>query len=598
MKSLTFVKQIIFVFPVFVMILFCIEGNAQYPPSYTARMIHGARPDELSRVYLTPTRIVWQSSDSLVENAEHLLEKGSGQAYFGRQPVCKLTNAGNEITGIVLDFGKEIHGGLQITSSQSNRVTRDIRIRFGESVSETFSDAEGSEFGDQSQGATNHHAMRDFRLTLPGYGTIEVGNTGYRFVRIDLLDTDVALVLKEVKAISVFRDVPYLGSFKCNDERLNKIWETAAYTVHLNMQEYLWDGIKRDRMIWAGDMHPEIMAINYVFGYNEVVPKSLDYLRDRTPLPRFMNGISSYSMWWVIMQHDWYWFHGDKAYLEEQKVYLLSLLDQFSGYVDEQGKEQLKNVGFRFLDWPSVKDTLAIHAGLQGLMTLTFMKGAYLCDQLGEREKAASCLDIAQKMQQYVPEHNHSKQAAALLSIAGIMDPGIANDEVIAVGGPENFSTFYGYYMLEAQAKAEDYLGAMENIRDFWGGMLDMGATTFWEDFSLEEAKGAARIDELVPDGSIDFHCSTGANCYIGLRRSLCHGWSAGPAPWLNTHILGIKVLEPGCAKVWINPHLGDLEWAEGTFPTPYGVLHVRHEKQADGTVKTTVEAPDQVTVL
>ena len=93
------------------------------------------------------------------------------------------------------------------------------------------------------------------------------------------------------------RDIPYLGTFKSNDERLNKIWETGAYTVHLNMQEYLWDGIKRDRLVWVGDMHPEVMTILAVFGANEVVPKSLDFIAEITPSNEWMNGISSYSMW-------------------------------------------------------------------------------------------------------------------------------------------------------------------------------------------------------------------------------------------------------------------------------------------------------------
>lgn len=57
-------------------------------------------------------------------------------------------------------------------------------------------------------------------------------------MRIDLLDDSVELQLKEVRAISTFRDIPYKGSFRCNDERLNDIWQTGAYTVHLNMQEY------------------------------------------------------------------------------------------------------------------------------------------------------------------------------------------------------------------------------------------------------------------------------------------------------------------------------------------------------------------------
>jgi hypothetical protein len=57
---------------------------------------------------------------------------------------------------------------------------------------------------------------------------------------------------------------------------------TGAYTVHLNMQDYLWDGIKRDRLVWVGDMHPETSTIAAVFGNNKVVPKSLDLVRDIT----------------------------------------------------------------------------------------------------------------------------------------------------------------------------------------------------------------------------------------------------------------------------------------------------------------------------
>ena len=70
------------------------------------------------------------------------------------------------------------------------------------------------------------------------------------------------------------------------------------------MQEYLWDGIKRDLLVWVGDMHPEVMTILAVFGANEVVTKSLDFMEEITPLPAWMNGsYSSYSMWWLLIQH-------------------------------------------------------------------------------------------------------------------------------------------------------------------------------------------------------------------------------------------------------------------------------------------------------
>ncbi|MEG1886472.1 MAG: alpha-L-rhamnosidase, partial [Alistipes sp.] len=181
-------------------------------------------------------------------------------------------------------------------------------IRLGESVSEAMCEIDGQ------NGATNDHAMRDFTISLPWLGVTEVGNSGFRFVRIDLLDA-TELQLKELRAVSTFRDSPYKGTFRCSDERLNAIWQTGARTVHLNMQEYLWDGIKRDRLVWVGDMFPEVMTINSVFGYNEVVPRSLDFIRDATPLPGWMHGFSSYSIWWLLIHREWYNYQGDLVYL-------------------------------------------------------------------------------------------------------------------------------------------------------------------------------------------------------------------------------------------------------------------------------------------
>ena len=166
-------------------------------------------------------------------------------------------------------------------------------------------------------------------------GTTETVHSGFRFARIDLLDADTELLLKEVNAVSVMRDIPYRGSFRCNDDRLNEIWMTGAYTVHLNMQEYLWDGIKRDRLVWVGDMHPEVMTISSVFGFNEVVPRSLDLSRDTTPLPGWMNSISSYSLWWILIHKEWYLYQGDLEYLKRQKDYLTGLLNHLLTKVDE-----------------------------------------------------------------------------------------------------------------------------------------------------------------------------------------------------------------------------------------------------------------------
>ncbi len=151
---------------------------------------------------------------------------------------------------------------------------------------------------------------------------------------------------------------------------------------------------------------------------------------------------------------------------------------------------------------------------------------------------------------------------------------------------------------MQARAKAGDVQGCLDAIRQYWGGMLDMGATTFWEDFNLDWMVNAGRIDELPVAGKKDIHGDYGAYCYVGFRHSLCHGWASGPTPWLSEHVLGVQIMEPGCKTLKITPHLGDLQWAEGAFPTPLGVVNIRHDKQPDGSVKSKVDAPPGVKVV
>lgn len=552
-----------------------------------------SRIDIMKREYITPVRIVWKSDNTgqYITDAEKLLLPDNGQADLFNDGLCRMINDSQHQSAILLDFGTQLHGGLEIVAGRwSSGVPERIRVRYGESISEAMSELGGE------KNATNDHAIRDEELLLPWLGKREIGNTGFRYVRIDLLEPDAEIFLKEVNAISIYRDIPYLGSFNSSDSLLNTIWQTGAYTVHLNMQDYLWDGIKRDRLVWVGDMHPEVMTISAVFGQNDVVNASLDLIRDKTPLPGWMNGISSYSMWWVLVHADNYIQNGDLDYLKLQQPYLSALLRQFVERIDDNGLERLD--GHRFLDWPSSEDKAAIHAGYQALLAMTLEAGAEMCMILGDQETADICIIHQKKLLGNTPDHNHSKQAAALMAMAGITPAKKAVDEVIAVGGAKNFSTFYGYYMLQALALAGEYPMAMDIIREYWGGMLKLGATTFWEDFNLDWAVNAYGIDQLPVEGKDDIHGDFGDYCYVGLRHSLCHGWASGPTTWLSEHVLGVKILEPGCRVVSIEPNLGDLEWVEGTYPTPHGVITIKHQKLEDGSIKSDIKAPRGVRIV
>lgn len=553
--------------------------------------------DEITRSYVTPVRIVMQSENSensYVQHAEVLLTEFDGQLSTSGAGMCVMKSGDGEQASILLDFGHELYGSIEIAAAiRSEKNPVNVRIRFGESVSEAMSDCiDNTVPGMQS--ATNDHTLRDFTIGIPWLGTLEVGNSGFRFVRIDLLDEAVELPIRSVRAIARYRDIPYLGSFKSDNERLNKIWETGAYTVHLNMQEYLWDGIKRDRLVWVGDMHPEVMTIHTVFGENEVVRRSLDFAKNTTPLPGWMNGISSYSLWWIIVHRDLYLHHGDLSYLKEQQEYLTALAQQIISKTKD-GKEQL-DAG-RFLDWPTSENPAVIHAGLQAMTILALEAAEEIADWLKDNDLKTQCSVALKSLKNYRPSDKGNKQAAALLTLAELLSPQEAANTILK-NGAADFATFYGYYMLEALAKAGKYSEAMQIISDYWGSMLDLGATTFWENFNYEERLNATPIDQLPETSKFNIHSDGGDHCYVGLRASLCHGWASGPTSWLSAHVLGIKVLEPGSKVIQVRPNLGDLNFASGTFPTPYGEIYVEHTKQADGKIRSKIKPPKGVKIV
>lgn len=561
-----------------------------------AALMPGSADAGIARTPVAPTRIVWMSdtTGNYIKNPEILMKDFAGQVSVADNTCTVMRSDTKHQAAVLLDFGKEMHGAIRISSGMraSTRPLR-LRVRLGESVSEAMSDVSPD---CNPQNATNEHAMRDFELQVPWLGSIEYGNSGFRFARVDLLDQDVDYLLRNIQAISVMIDDPMVGSFKCSDDRLNKIWETGAYTVQLNMQDYLWDGIKRDRLVWLGDLHPEVMTVNNVWGKHDVVRRTLDFGKADTPLPGWMNGFSSYSMWWLLIHRDYYLYNGDLAYLRENRDYILGLARQLDECVDANGEEKM--TGVRFLDWPTSEQMDVIHDGLQALTTMTMKAVGQIAGWLNDKEMADVAKNCLARLQKYNMAHTDASQALSLTLLSGTSKDAKADCKKLIANGIDSFSPFYGYYAVEALAENGEIDTAMKMISDYWGSMLDLGATTFWEHLNYADTKKAGRIDEIVPDSVYDIHGDGGEYCYIGFRQSLCHGWAAGPTPWLQRYVLGVKPVEPGCKTVEVKPHLGDLAYAEGTVPTPYGPLAVKASKDASGKTVCSVKAPKGVKVI
>ncbi len=540
--------------------------------------------------YLLPTRIV----DSFgVTNAEVLLDNFDVQASWAYKKVCAIKKGGY----IVLDFGEEIFGGVRmlVDCGSFSSLGKCARIRFGESVSEVCSEL-------LVNGATNCHNPRDAELYLSNQSDIEFGKTGFRFIRIDILrdarldanGNPLPYSFRNIFATYIHQGESPKASFNCSLELVNKIYKASVKTVYLNMQNFIWDGVKRDQHLFFGDMHPETLGVLYAFGNHPIIENTIDEIISHYNFPTWFSRIPAYSFWFILIVYDLYMKSGEKRILDKYQPIIEKLLVQISGCVDMDGYFHFANANADmiedkyFLDWPT-RETAEAEWG--NVYLLIYVLKCYktvcpnaetvkLVDDMLMRLNKRGCADL------------NFKQIIAFRSLAGFDKPDTGT--ALTENGASGFSTFMSYYLLSAICKTEGVEKAFELMKEYYGGMISLGATTFFEDFDLSVIGKASRIDELPEKDKMDFHKEFGKFCYKGHRCSFCHGWACGPVAFLTEYVLGVQILEPGYRKIKVEPNLCGMDFVEGQVPTPYGNIYIKVENIC-GEVKTSIKLPNGV---
>ena len=516
--------------------------------------------------FIYPVRMI--KADGIVSGGENFLINRDEIASFGNDNLICMRNENGIKSYVILDFGKEICGGVRIVTAIVKGLTTKIRLVFGESVSEAM-----SSIGDK--GATNHHSPRDFSAMISNLSTLEFGRTGFRFVKIELEDENAEVAFKSVIGLCYLPEEKIIGKIETDDESINKILETAVYTCTLNMQDgYFLDGIKRDRLVWSGDMYAEIKTALFFFGVTSHMRRSLDFVRATTPDGFWMNNIPSYDAWWVINVCEYYNYSGDSAYLAENLNNINTAMKELDACIDEDGTMDFGKTGKKlglhefFLDWPT--------DGTKDAVTGTALLILYAARIFKKTAKDEACYaticSINRKLQRYISEETSKKQIAAFQVLCGQPSDGLKR--LLEKDGASGFSTFMSYFILKALV-ASGCDRTVDFIKEYYGGMLIRGATAFWEDFDVSWLDGSGRIDEIPVTGKKDLHADYGQFCYKGLRHSLCHGWSSGVVPFFIEEIVGLKILEPGFKKIAVRPDPGSLKYISAKIPTPYGVVSI-----------------------
>jgi hypothetical protein len=313
-----------------------------------------------------------------INSAPRLLNSGSLVQRGGLNILAAPYSAPAELT---LDFGREVSGRVHLVSASDTAVA--VETSYGESAEEALA----------------HPYLGPRTVVVPAHGEAFGPKSAFRYVRLRFPAGPSQWSRIDVEGIAY--PVEYQGSFESSDPQLNRIWETAAYTAHLCMQEGIWDAPKRDRGRWMGDLDVTGRTISSVFADRALMEATMDQVIGESPVRRDVNTIAGYSALWITGKADFYRHLGDLAYLQSEHGRLLELLGVMDGELNGDGLFTNPEKHKVFVDWSAGfnADTPEARAATQFEFYLAYREAAYLLSELGDTAHAATYKAKADRLQ-------------------------------------------------------------------------------------------------------------------------------------------------------------------------------------------------------
>ncbi len=540
--------------------------------------------------------------------------------------------------GTLYDFGRETFGYLKLTALKGT-----IRIYYGESREEALDrnhcetldvlsaaatgvpvppfSAAGAPVPFSSSAAGSRHPG-DALSTPPLVrcdSIVAPSSKAFRFVYIEKEDcATYGDVLMDYEYAP--HNLQHSGSFRCSDEELNRIWDVAAYTMDLTTREFFMDGIKRDRWTWSGDAIQSYLMNYYLRFDSECVKRTIRQLRGKDPVTAHVNTIMDYTFYWFKSILDYYQYTGDVAFVKEMWPRMVTLMDYVLSRTNTDGMAEGQPDDWIFVDWVDFpmhkRGTLCFEQLLlcKALETMATCATIVQSDSINSTQ-AVSARSVSRHTQtvpaRSVSRHTMTTDLPDYAALAATLraninttfwddsrhaylhaiEEGTLNTQITKF--PNMFAILYGlcetdkqatimqhvmlntdidpittpymrFYELETLCMGGLHQQVLKEMKDYWGGMLREGATTFWEKY--------------IPTENGTQHLAMYGRPY---GKSLCHAWGASPIYLIGKYFLGVKPTEPGYKKFEVRPYLGDLEWIEGSVPTPHGMIHIHLDRHS-----------------
>jgi hypothetical protein len=561
-----------------------------------------------------PVQIVRTSGS--VTNAGALTGQGTGST------TLRTTSGGSPAT-VVLDFGKEVGGdpyAVVSSSTPSGGSSNTLRITTSEAL--PFLTA-------NSSGIYNNDNGSPITLAVTGARTYTGGlRGGFRFMAVQLTTPGTVTLTAAGLNFRAYRATPdrYQGWFMSSDDQLNRMWYAGAYTAQMDMVPVgvascfnvpvVFDGAKRDRAIWSGDLLITNPVMQLSLGTKSVpyVKGSIDRIMNlQASNGRLTSAVGfrgcgkfdyavTYSAYSAIIAIQYYRYTGDTAYITALRPRLQAAAAYHATRLNANGLVVTNDPDY----WQTTQSgevteySLAYYELLQNMIWMESRVGT--AARVTEYTNKATALRNAINARLWNASaglYKHTYDRPNVFPLDANMNAirlGVAPPERVQgiltyfrsrwqthgsqISQPApSMADPYGHtieplnntWEVMARFDSGDTAGAVELLRRHWGIQVDPNSGyytgTFWE---FVNSNG-------LPSRGFD---------------SLAHAWGAGPTQLITESILGPTTVNPGYSTWQVKPRPGTLNWAQGQVPTARGALTVRWARDAANQFRIQVTAP------
>lgn len=453
---------------------------------------------------------------------------------------------------VIVDFGRHMTGYfsfLLTTTWRAQDAPIRLKFTFGEVPSEL-----NTPF-DPYPGTLSRAWLQDEVVTVMQIDEVVTlpRRVACRYVKIELLgaspDFDFALTDITFRAISSAPNIGYPPLAPTASQRMRDIQQVAIETLRECMQTVYEDGPKRDRRLWIGDVYLESLANAYSFKNHQLTKRCLYLLaalaaddgrlhanvfETPQPHPQYGSHCLDYSLLYTLALMEYTHASGDTTTAQELWPVARRQVEDALTYLNDDYlfNPMKKNDGlWLFFDWKAGMDP---SVAIQGLLIHVLLRNYAFAKELGHQQEVATWPAIAAKMKTAARQQLYDKKRGIMvtqsgqvsqlsqiwMTISGVLNKKeaaraltyvLTHDDVVGLGAP-----YAHHYLVDALIRCGMTQEARQHIEDYWGGMVDRGADTFWEVFAPQD-------EQLSP-----------YNFYP--INSYCHAWSCTPVYFIQRY--------------------------------------------------------------